>query len=176
MAGTDRHWMGQPWREVVTPRLRQDRSRAFRGQHMGDDGVGVAMTHAVFGLQERHEHSVLRRKLIPHEPLPFVDGATVLLLDGREVRGWPLGGFDGHGWPSRSHADRRRDRHNALGLQLPGWSNELATSSVAGELVNMSDHAEPARVVGWNNLPHTGRGRHERMERIPLAPRSRCRT
>jgi hypothetical protein len=61
------------------------------GERVRNEGIGVAMAHAVLLLQPSDVLHVPRRGAGAQERLPLSDGTPVLLLDGREVGG---GTFD----------------------------------------------------------------------------------
>ncbi|GAA2790474.1 hypothetical protein GCM10019017_39880 [Streptomyces showdoensis] len=71
------------------------------GERVGDEGVGVAVTEPVLGLEPGDELHVLDERGALDEPEPIGDGTPVLLLDGGEVAGGALdGGSGGHGTAS----------------------------------------------------------------------------
>lgn len=51
---------------------------------------------------------------------------------------------------------------------LPMTGAGQSMSRASADIVDMSDHAGSARVVGQDHLPHTGCGRHVRLERVLL--------
>jgi hypothetical protein len=57
---------------------------------MSDEGVGVAVPDAVFGLEERDEFHVFHISRVCQDGEPVVDGLAVGAFDRWEVRGRAL--------------------------------------------------------------------------------------
>ena len=67
------------------------------GKVIGNQGVGMAVAHAMVGLEERNKLHMFQVASCLKDAVPMLNGLTVLLLNGREIRCRPLNlGFACH--------------------------------------------------------------------------------
>ena len=114
-------WLRRParkmprfWRGSRRSRLRRNNfrratapalsGRALSRQGMGNDRVGVAVAHPVFGFQMRDKLHMPRRHLALDDPEPMADRLAVFLFDGWKVRRWSLDLFRRHLPPPSTEA------------------------------------------------------------------------
>lgn len=67
----------------------------FRSHPVRHDGIGVAVAHAVLGLEPGHHFHVLHARARLEQVKPMRHGLTVFLFDRRKIRSGTLGFFRG---------------------------------------------------------------------------------
>jgi hypothetical protein len=125
------------------------------GERVRNEGIGVAMAHAVLLLQPSDVLHVPRRGAGAQERLPLSDGTPVLLLDGREVGGGTFDLVFAHevqmvlqslGWSSGS--PRASELISAVwveGSDIPTRLNQRPLPATSFAALNVQDGREAER-------------------------------